>query len=157
MTVPAAQDAIDAFNAHYAQCLDNDRLEDWISCFTEDARYTVIAREAHDRGLPMGVMSCEGRNMFIDRVVATRKTLVFAPRYIRHIVGRAVVGALTEGVTRAEASYLVLQTQVEKPTEILQCGRYSDEFVVRAGQLLLQKRLCVYDSTIIPNALIFPI
>jgi anthranilate 1,2-dioxygenase small subunit len=155
--VAEAQAATDEFNARYGQCLDNDQLEDWISLFTEDARYTVISREAHDRGLPMGVMSCEGRNMFVDRVVATRKVLVFAPRYIRHIVGRAVVGALTEGVIRAEASYLVLQTQVEKPTEILQCGRYSDEFVVRAGQLLLQKRLCIYDSTIIPNALIFPI
>ena len=148
---------VDGFNARYGQCLDNEQLEDWVSFFTEDAQYTVIAREAQDRGLPMGVMSCEGRNMFVDRVVATRKVLVFASRYVRHILSRAVVGAFADGVLRAEASYLVLQTHVEKPTEILQCGRYVDEFVVREKELRLRKRLCVYDSTIIPNALIFPI
>ena len=153
----AAQGAVDGFNARYGKCLDDGRLEDWIGFFTEDARYTVIAREAHERGLPMGVMSCEGRAMFTDRVVATQKTLVFASRYMRHVVGRAVLGSFGDGILHAEASYLVLQTQVEKPTEIFQCGRYSDEFVVKGDALLLRKRLCIYDSTIIPNALIFPI
>ena len=158
MTVPAdPQGAVDAFNARYGQCLDDEQLEEWMALFTEEAQYTVIAREAHERGLPMGVMSCEGRNMFVDRVVATRKTLIFAPRYIRHIIGRARVETPVEGVLHAQTSYLVLQTQVEKPTEILQCGRYADEFVVRSGELRLRKRLCIYDSTIIPNALIFPI
>jgi anthranilate 1,2-dioxygenase small subunit len=152
-----AQAAVDGFNARYGKCLDDGKLEDWIEFFTDDARYTVIAREAHERGLPMGVMSCEGRNMFVDRAVATRKTLVFAPRYMRHIVSRAVVSPFSEGVLRAEASYVVYQTQVEKPTEIFQCGRYCDEFVLRDGALRLKQRLCIYDSTIIPNALIFPI
>jgi len=151
------QAAVDEFNARYGKLLDENRLEEWIELFTEDARYTVIAREAHERGLPMGVMSCEGRSMFVDRVVATRKTLIFAPRYLRHIVSRAVVGPFSEGVLRAEASYVVFQTQVERPTEIFQCGRYSDEFVLRDGELRLRQRLCIYDSTIIPNALIFPI
>ena len=151
------QVAVDEFNARYGKLLDENRLEEWIELFTEDAMYTVIAREAHERGLPMGVMSCEGRNMFIDRVVATRKTLIFAPRYLRHIVSRAVVASFSENILSAEASYVVFQTQVEKPTEIFQCGRYSDEFVVRDGGLRLRKRLCIYDSTIIPNALIFPI
>jgi len=157
MEVAAAQAAVDAFNARYGKLLDDAQLEAWVELFTDDARYTVIAREAHARGLPMGVMSCEGRGMLVDRVVATRKTLVFGSRYMRHIVGRAVVGALDNGVLRSEASYVVFQTQVEKPTEIFQCGTYSDEFVLREGALRLRQRLCIYDSTIIPNALIFPI
>jgi len=151
------QAAVDEFNARYGKLLDENRLEEWIELFTEDARYTVIAREAHERGLPMGVMSCEGRNMFIDRVVATRRTLIFAPRYMRHIISRAVLGSLDQNILRAEASYVVFQTQVEKPTEIFQCGRYADEFVVQGKELRLRQRLCIYDSTIIPNALIFPI
>ena len=151
------QDAVDEFNARYGKLLDENRLEEWIELFTEDARYTVIAREAHERGLPMGVMSCEGRNMFIDRVVATRKTLIFASRYMRLIVSRAFVGTFNENILKAEASYVVFQTQVEKPTEIFQCGRYADEFVVQGKELRLRQRLCIYDSTIIPNALIFPI
>jgi anthranilate 1,2-dioxygenase small subunit len=151
------QEAVDAFNAHYGKILDEGKLEAWAELFTDDARYTVIAREAHDRGLPMGVMSCEGRGMFTDRVVATRKTLVFGSRYMRHIIGRAVLSPPDQDVIRAEASYAVFQTQVEKPTEIFQCGTYSDEFVMREGALRLRQRLCIYDSTIIPNALIFPI
>ena len=98
-------------------------------------------------------MSEPGAATTRDPVVSS----IFAPRYLRHIVSRAVLGSLDQNILRAEASYVVFQTQVEKPTEIFQCGRYSDEFVLRDGALRLRERLCIYDSTIIPNALIYPI
>jgi 3-phenylpropionate/cinnamic acid dioxygenase small subunit len=151
------QGRIDDFNARYAACLDEDRLDDWLTFFTNDASYKVISRESADRGLPMGVMSCDGRGMFEDRVVATRQVLVFATRYIRHIVGRARIGEAPGNVLRAETSYLVVQTLVEKPSEIFQSGRYSDEFAIDNGSLLLRRRHCIYDSTLIPNSLIYPI
>lgn len=151
------QSRVDDFNARYGRALDDGRLADWMAFFTDDAVYKVIAREAYDLGQPMGVMSCEGRGMFVDRVVATEKTLIFASRYLCHIIGRALIGSASADRLTAEASYLVLQTQVEKATEILQCGRYVDEFVVSDGALKLAKRFCVYDTTIIPNALIYPI
>lgn len=151
------QARVDDFNARYAACLDEDRLEDWPAFFTDDASYRVISRESVERNLPMGVMSCDGRGMFVDRVVATRQVLVFAPRYLRHIVGRARISEVSDNIVRADTSYLVVQTLVEKPAEIFQSGNYRDEFVADNGTLLLRRRDCVYDSTLILNSLIFPI
>lgn len=151
------QARVDDFNARYAACLDEDRLDDWLTFFTDDASYKIISRESWDRGLPMGVMSCDGRGMFVDRVVATKEVLVFASRYMRHIVGRARITDVAGDILRVDTSYIVVQTLVEKPTEIFQAGRYDDEFVTDNGSLLLRKRDCIYDSSIILNSLIYPI
>jgi anthranilate 1,2-dioxygenase small subunit len=151
------QARVDDFNARYAACLDEDRLDDWLTFFTDDASYKVISRESWDRDLPMGVMSCDGRGMFVDRVVATKQVLVFASRYMRHIVGRALISEVSSKILRASTGYLVVQTLVEKPTEIFQSGRYADEFVIDNGSLLLRKRDCIYDSTLLLNSLIYPI
>ena len=47
------QARVDDFNARYAACLDEDRLDDWLTFFTDDASYKVISRESWDRDLPM--------------------------------------------------------------------------------------------------------
>jgi salicylate 5-hydroxylase small subunit len=51
----------------------------------------------------------------------------------------------------------VVQTLVEKTAELFQSGRYADELVVDNGSLLLRRRDCIYDSTLILNSLIYPI
>jgi salicylate 5-hydroxylase small subunit len=60
-------------------------------------------------------------------------------------------------VLHVDTSYLVVQTLGEKAAEIFQAGRYRDEFAIDQGPLLLRRRDCIYDSTLIPNALIYPI
>jgi salicylate 5-hydroxylase small subunit len=76
---------------------------------------------------------------------------------MRHIVGRALISEVSSKILRASTGYLVVQTLVEKPTEIFQSGRYADEFVIDNGSLLLRKRDCIYDSTLLLNSLIYPI
>ena len=66
--------------------------------FTEDALYVVLSRENADRGLPVGLIYCEGRGMIRDRAFALDKTAMFAPRYLRHIIGNlAVLGEEQDG------------------------------------------------------------
>src|SRR5262244_4535611 len=78
---------IEEFNAAYAAALDEQRLEDWAEMFTDDAFYVVISRENADRDLPVGLIYCENKGMIFDRAFALEKTAMFAPRYLRHIVG----------------------------------------------------------------------
>ena len=59
--------------------------------FTEDAFYLVTSRENADRDLPVGLIYCEGQGMIRDRAFALEKTAMFAPRYLRHIIGNLVV------------------------------------------------------------------
>ena len=42
-------------------------------------------------------------------------------------------------------------------SEVFNVGRYIDEWVRDAGILKLRSRLCVYDSELILNSLIYPI
>lgn len=68
---------------------------------------------------------------------------------------RSYVGAA--GEIEARSNYLVVETLMEDKTRIFQAGRYDDVFVRIDGGLKLKKRDCVYDSLIIPNALIYPV
>ena len=73
------------------------------------------------------------------------------------LVGRARITDVAGDILSVDTSYIVVQTLVEKPTDIFQAGRYDDEFVTENGSLLLRKRHCIYDSSIILNSLIYPI
>jgi hypothetical protein len=78
---------LDTFNSAYAAALDEQRLTDWAEMFTDDGFYIVISRENADRNMPVGLIYCENKGMLLDRANAM-KTEMFAPRYLRHIVGR---------------------------------------------------------------------
>ena len=100
---------VNAFNAAYAAALDEQRLLDWVEMFTDDAFYVVISRENADHGMPVGLIYCENKGMLLDRANAM-KTEMFAPRYLRHIVGSPqVLGDEPNGDIRARANYVVVQ------------------------------------------------
>ena len=45
----------------YVHALDDGRIDDWSGFFTHDATYQVTTRENVERGLPLGIVLCEGR------------------------------------------------------------------------------------------------
>jgi anthranilate 1,2-dioxygenase small subunit len=150
---------IEQFNARYAAALDEQRLQDWTDMFVDDAFYLVTSRENADQNLPVGLIYCEGKAMIRDRAFALEKTAMFAPRYLRHIIGNLVVhGADAEGDVRAQANYVVLQVLFDRPDATLhQVGRYHDLFRRTETGLKLKERRCVYDNLLIPNALCIPV
>jgi 3-phenylpropionate/cinnamic acid dioxygenase small subunit len=141
----------------YCAALDDGRYEDWPELFAQDSLYRIIPRDNHDRGLPLAIMHCEGKGMLLDRVVAIRQTSYFAPRLLRHIVSGVQSVQDAEGSIASEANYLVLQTLSDQPTELFNSGRYLDHIVREDGRLRFKKRLCVFDSIVVPNSLIIPI
>ena len=52
MTSAEVHYAINELMSDYAELIDNDKLEQWIDLFTEDALYRVIARENVEQNLP---------------------------------------------------------------------------------------------------------
>ena len=150
---------IDRFNARYAAALDEQRLNDWVDMFTDDAFYLVTSRENADRGLPVGLIYCEGRAMIQDRAFALDKTAMFAPRLLRHIVGNLdVLGESEDGAVRATANYIVVQVLLDRPEATLhQVGVYRDVFRRTEAGLKLAERRCIYDNLLVPNALCLPV
>jgi anthranilate 1,2-dioxygenase small subunit len=149
---------VEEFNNAYAAALDEQRLTDWAEMFTEDAFYIVISRENADRELPVGLIYCENKGMILDRAAAM-KTEMFAPRYLRHIVGNVqLLGQAPNGDVRARANYVLIQVLFDRPeAKLHQVGVYYDKFRRVGGQLKLAERRCVYDSLLIDNALCLPV
>jgi anthranilate 1,2-dioxygenase small subunit len=150
---------IDQFNAAYAAALDEQRLDDWAEMFTDDGFYIVISRENAERNMPVGLIYCENKGMIQDRAFALEKTSMFAPRYLRHIVGNLqVLGDEPNGDIRARANYAVVQVLFDRPdAKLHQVGVYYDKFRRVGDQLKLAERRCVYDNLLVDNALCIPV
>ncbi len=149
---------IDQLNAAYAAALDERRFEAWPEFFVEDGRYTVQGRENFDRGLPLALIALESQGMMKDRVYGITQTIYHGPYYTRHVVGPAqVLSVEEEGLVRAQAHYAVFRTRPGDASEVYNVGRYIDEIKRTPAGLKLRSRLCVYDSEMVLNSLIYPI
>lgn len=150
--------AVEKFNVEYCLALDEGRLYDWTSFFTEDCLYIIFSRENFDAGLPVGLVYCEGRAMLQDRATAILETSMFAPRYLRHFVTNTFVHYTEDGEICAGANYLLTQVLMDKPNATMhQVGRYEDRFVQEEGVLKLKERQCIYDNLLLENSLVYPV
>ena len=148
---------IDQLNAAYAAALDDKRFDEWPLFFTEDGHYKVQSRENFDRGLPLALIALESQGMMKDRVYGITQTIYHAPYYMRHIISPTRVTSQDGDVVKVEASYAVFRTKPGSVSEVYNVGRYVDEIVKKRESWKFKSRLCVYDSEIILNSLIYPI
>lgn len=151
------QHEVDQLYAAYAAALDEKRFEDWPEFFVGDGRYTLQARENFDRSLPLALMDLESRSMMKDRVYGITQTIYHGPYYTRHVISPARVLSVEGEVVKAQANYAVFRTKPAGVSEVYNVGRYIDELVRPDGGLKFKRRLCVYDSEMILNSLIYPI
>ena len=142
-----------ALNATYGDALDRFDLRAWKALFTQNAVYRAQARENFDRGLPLAAIYLDGHGMMADRIMTIEKTLVFAPRFIRHLIG---LPALVDATT-ARTPFCVVQTVTTTLPEILATGCYHDVLAITAEGLRLSSRIAVYDNALIPNSLVYPL
>ncbi|HXZ54952.1 MAG TPA: aromatic-ring-hydroxylating dioxygenase subunit beta [Burkholderiales bacterium] len=149
--------AVEELYAEYAACLDDERFEDWPEFFTDPCLYKIVPRENFERGLPLATWLCESRGYLADRVTAIRKTAVYAPRYVRRMVSGLRVLGWTDAVLEVRASYLALETPQDELTRVFNAGQYRDKLVVDGGKLRFREKLCIFDSILVPNSLIYPL
>jgi salicylate 5-hydroxylase small subunit len=149
--------ALTRLYADYALAVDSGHWDLWPEFFTEQCVYKLIPRENHERGFPLCTLSFTSKGMLKDRVYGIQETLYHDPYYQRHVVGAPVVRRVEEGRIHAEANYAVFRTKLDKASTVFNVGRYIDTIVQTPEGLKFAERLCVYDSEMIPNAIIYPI
>lgn len=145
------------FYVAYGECVDHGNLDDWPDFFLNECVYRLQARENFDRGFPLAILSLESKGMLKDRVYGVKETLFHDPYYQRHIISAPLVKATDRDLIVAEANYLVIRTKPGKPSEVFNTGRYLDRIHRTAEGLRFSERICVYDSELIPNSLVYPI
>ncbi|SIT40088.1 Salicylate 5-hydroxylase, small oxygenase component [Paraburkholderia ribeironis] len=157
--VPSFDDfyALVALNARYAAALDTGDWDSWPEFFLDQCTYQVLPRENHERGMPLAVLAFESKGMLKDRVYGIKETLFFDPYYQRHVVGAPLIHRIEGDVIEAEANYVVLRTKTEQLSDVYNAGRYIDRIRRTDQGLRFESRICVFDSEMIPNSLIYPI
>ncbi|WP_061960123.1 aromatic-ring-hydroxylating dioxygenase subunit beta [Cupriavidus pauculus] len=143
--------------ANYAAVVDNGEWDRWPDFFIDDCVYRVQPRENFDRGLPLATLSFESKGMLKDRVFGIRETLFHDPYYQRHIISAPLVRECTADKIVVETNYVVIRTKPDQMSEVFNVGRSYDTVVQTPDGLRFSKRLCVFDSEMIPNSLIYPI
>jgi anthranilate 1,2-dioxygenase small subunit len=148
---------VESFLADYVHVLDSDRLEEWPDFFVEDANYQVITRENVERGLPLAVMSCQGRGMLRDRISALRTANIFEPHVYCHILGSLRILGNADGVIQTESTFNVIRTMADGAMSLFACGRSRDRFVDGPGGLKLAERIVILDSRQVDTLLVIPL
>jgi salicylate 5-hydroxylase small subunit len=150
------RDALRDFYDDYYNTLDDVRLDDWPAFFTEDCIYRVIPRENFEAGYTLSTIYAESRGMLIDRVMGVTRTQMFAPRYYRRFPGPLRIVSRDGGSARTRHNLLLVQTLIDKPTEIVLSAVCHDMLIIEDHRPLLKERIVVFDSEMIPNSLIYP-
>jgi 3-phenylpropionate/cinnamic acid dioxygenase small subunit len=148
---------IERLNSEYARVLDSEQFDDFPELFVEDCLYRVVPRENHLLGLPIAIIHCESQGMIRDRVHAARESTMAEPRTLRHFITNLRILEAGDEAIRAEANVLIVQTMINRMTEIVLSGFYLDRIVRSGDRLRFKERVCVYDSLLLPTSLIAPV
>ena len=149
--------ALTQLYASYASTVDAADWDGWCEFFTDDCVYKLIPRENFERGLPLATLSFESKGMLKDRAYAIRETLFHDPYYQRHVIGVPRVLRREGDSFHCEANYAVFRTKLSELTQVFNVGRYLDSVVRTEQGLKFASKVCVYDSEMIPNSIIYPI
>ncbi|MBS40210.1 MAG: hypothetical protein CMM83_00560 [Rhodospirillales bacterium] len=157
MTIdPITYREIETLMNEYALTIDDGELEKWPSFFVSDCLYKIISKENFDSGLPLSILLCDSQGMLKDRAKAFSELNVFAPRTWRHMLG-AVHASGSGHKYLARTSFVIFETLDGKDTHIQCAGEYRDVIIRKEKGLRFKERLCVYDTTMIPNSIVCPI
>ncbi|BBQ83867.1 MULTISPECIES: aromatic-ring-hydroxylating dioxygenase subunit beta [Enterobacteriaceae] len=146
-----------ALQTEYSDAVDRAEWAKWTTLFTEDCCYKVIPRENYDRQLPLCTINLESKGMLKDRIYGVAETLFHDPYYQRHVVGLPHVISVDEQGIVARTHYAVFRTKPDGHSEVFNVGYYLDTVVRTAEGLRFASRLCIFDSELVPNSLIYPI
>jgi anthranilate 1,2-dioxygenase small subunit len=141
----------------YINNLDNDRLEDWPTLFTEDCLYEIVPKENADLGLPVGLIYCNNQRMLRDRVVSLRHANIYEEHSYRHMTSGLAVTGEKDGVIETESNYVVIQTRTNGESNVYQAGKYYDKVVRTPQGLRYQAKRVVYDTLRVQTLLATPI
>lgn len=150
------RDALRDFYDEYYTVLDDVRLDEWPALFTEDCVYRVIPRENYEAGYTLSTIYAESRGMLVDRVMGVTRTQMFAPRYYRRFPGPLRIVSRDGDSVRTRHNLLVVQTLIDKKSEIVLSAVCHDVLVPDCERNRLRERIVVFDSEMIPNSLIYP-
>jgi anthranilate 1,2-dioxygenase small subunit len=143
--------------ADYARCIDEDRLEEWPSHFHGACVYKITTAANYRDGLEAGIVFANSRGMLTDRVSALREANIYERQAYRHIIGQPSILSEDTNEVRSETPFLVARILQDGDTDIFATGRYLDLYKLEDGEVKLNERTVVCDSSRIDTLLALPL
>lgn len=141
----------------YTDAIDNDRLEEWPTFFTDDALYEIIAKENEDAGFPIPLLRCDNAAMRRDRVISLRHANIYEKPVYRHFLSGLMLAPVEAGTVLLRCSYLVVNTSQEGDSAIYQTGLYRSRVVRREDGFRFAEKRVIYDTLRVQTLLAYPI
>lgn len=148
---------IDELIAAYAECIDDDRLEEWPDFFVEKCHYLITSRQSHEAGHRHGVVYAASKGMLKDRILALRRANIFEPHRYRHIIGPTRVGKIESGVAQVRSNFIAVRIMHDGEMSLFAAGRYLDRIDLSAEPYHFIERLVILDSQKIDTLLVIPL
>lgn len=144
----------------YCEALDDADTDRWPSFFSDDGQYRITTKENLERGMPLCLVLCEGQAMLRDRAAALGRAVFHRRRFQRRMISGLRLKTFNDldgqGIETC-ASFVVYESMDDEPSRLLACGRSMDVIVREKQALKFKQRLCVIDSRVMPDSLVFPI
>ena len=148
---------IQELNAAYADCIDDDRLEEWPDFFVDKCHYLITSRESHEAGYRHGIIYAASHGMLVDRVTSLRRVLMYEKHRYRHIIGPARIDGVEDGVVKAHANFLTVRIMHDGDTNLFAVGRYLDRIDISTNPFRFIERLVILDSQKVDTLLVIPL
>jgi len=148
---------VQEFYFRYAECLDGGRLQQWSEFFLDSCAYRIATRRTLRLGSDEDLMFLTSRTSMRDRIVALGQSEDYEPHTQRHTISNFRMQAASEEELRVQANFYVLRTFPGRPSEYFVSGYYSDRVAISAGRLNFREKICVLDSDVPPESLVYPI
>lgn len=148
---------VQEFYARYAECLDGGRLQQWPEFFLETCAYRITLRRNLRLGPDDDLVSLSSRAAMFDRIIAIGQSEDYEPHTQRHTISNFRVQAASEQELRVQANFHILRTFPELRTEYFVSGYYTDRIAISSGRLNFREKICVLDSDVPPESLVYPI
>jgi anthranilate 1,2-dioxygenase small subunit len=143
--------------AEYARCIDDDRLEEWPDHFHGSCVYKITTAANYREGLEGAIIFANSRGMLKDRVSALREANIYERQTYRHILGQPSILSENAEEVRSETSFLVARILQDGDTDIFATGRYLDFYKIEGGEVRLNERIVVCDSSRIDTLMALPL
>lgn len=157
MSAPDARALIEDLYGEYGALLDSARYDAWTELFEEGCPYVVVARDNHERGLPVALIRCDNLDMLRDRLTALSSANEYNIHWSRRILGRPRIRASTEFEFDVQCTYLAVQTNQEGQSRLFSAGVHSDLVKVTDGVARFVRKHVIVDTFCVPTLLATPL
>lgn len=150
-------DQIALLHGKYSAVLDEDRLEEWPSLFTNQCLYRVTHRRDFERGFQHGAIWANTRGMLHDRVSALREANIFEDHVYRHISSSLRIIENEQQFCVVHSNFVVIRTMQNGDMSVFAAGVYRDKILFDEEGALFNERIVICDSQRFDTLLAIPL